>query len=316
MKIGIVVPCYNSSETIIKTLEGIKSQTFKNYKVVIVNDGSTDNSCEVVNQIKDSRIHLITQQNSGASNARNHGISVSKYEYIALLDADDLWDSNFLEEMFHLMSDYPEASLFGCTWTFVYADGKRAISDFGLPKEFRGYINNYFEIGIQNKLFNSSSVIFNKKSFFELGAFDVSLKRGEDMDLWFRFAFKKKIAYLNKSMSNYILSAENRAMNKTYKPDECLVWNLDRYEKYEISNPIYKAFIDSWRLSHILDFLNGDKTEVTEITSLLNKIDLTKYPKFWAFLKYQPKLFQIFFYKLRLQYQSIYMKIGSFKIAK
>ncbi len=303
--ISVVIPLYNKGKSIGATINSVLEQTYSGFEIVVIDDGSTDNSRDIVNQIKDSRIKLITQDNHGISKSRNRGITESKYNYVALLDADDLWDPLFLNEMVHLIEDFPKASLYGCTWAFVYSDGRINVSNYGVPKEFRGYINNYFEIGIQNTLFNSSSVVLEKKSFFELGMFDETLSIGEDVDLWFRFALKKRLAFINKCLSYYLLASENRVTNKEKKPDECLIWNLDRFENDEIANPEFKTFLDFWRFAHIANFFKGDRSEINEITSLLKKIDLNKYPVFWTVMRYLPKPLQIFFFKFRQKYQQL-----------
>jgi glycosyltransferase involved in cell wall biosynthesis len=303
--ISVIVPLYNKEKYISDTINSILSQTFQNFEIIVVNDGSTDNSFDAVNQIKDPRIRLIAQQNQGVSKARNRGVSESKYNFVALLDADDLWDPLFLEEMVLLIKDFPEASLFGCTWAFVHSDGKVDISDYSIPEGFRGYVDDYFVSGIHNTLFNSSSVVFEKKAFFDIGMFDETLRIGEDVDLWFRFALKKRLAFVNKSMSYYLLGAENRASNNKKNREECLIWNLGRFEKDEIQNPEFKSFLDSWRFAHIINFFKGDRSEINEITSLLKKIDLKRYPVFWTVMRYLPKLLQLFFFKFRGKYQQL-----------
>ena len=89
--ISIVIPLYNKEQQIGKTLESVFAQSFQDYEVVIVNDGSTDKSVEIVEGMADKRIRLINQKNSGVSAARNKGIQESRGEYIAFLDADDEW---------------------------------------------------------------------------------------------------------------------------------------------------------------------------------------------------------------------------------
>ena len=113
------------------------------------------------------------------------------------------------------------------------------------------------------------------------------------------------MAFVNKCMSYYILGAENRASNNRKKREECLIWNLDRFAKDEIQNPEFKSFLDSWRFAHIINFFKGERSEINEITSLLKKIDLKKYPAFWTVMRYLPKPLQIFFFKFRQKYQEL-----------
>ena len=101
--ISVVIPLYNKEKQIAKTLQTVLNQTYQNFEIVIVNDGSTDGSVEEVLRISDSRIRLVNQENGGVSAARNRGIDEAKGEYIAFLDADDLWDIDHLEVLYQLL---------------------------------------------------------------------------------------------------------------------------------------------------------------------------------------------------------------------
>jgi len=89
---SVVIPLYNKERSVKNTIESVLNQTFQDFEVIVVNDGSTDNSLEVVKSFNDERIRIINQKNSGVSSARNRGIKEAKYEWIAFLDADDLWE--------------------------------------------------------------------------------------------------------------------------------------------------------------------------------------------------------------------------------
>ena len=103
---SVIIPLYNKELSISNTIQSVLDQTFQNFEIVIVNDGSTDNSVKEVEKFDDKRIRLIHQENQGVSAARNRGIEEAKYEWIAFLDADDLWMENHLEEMTKLIHDY------------------------------------------------------------------------------------------------------------------------------------------------------------------------------------------------------------------
>lgn len=106
-KVSVITPAYNASRLIRETIESVIAQTYTDWEMIIVDDGSKDNTAEIVRSYaeKDSRIILIQQQNGGSSSARNNGLRHATGRYIALLDADDLWDSNFLEEMIRFMKE-------------------------------------------------------------------------------------------------------------------------------------------------------------------------------------------------------------------
>src|SRR5690554_7052561 len=94
---SVVIPLYNKELSINNTIQSVLNQTFQDYEIVVVNDGSTDKSLEVVKQINDFRIRIINKLNGGVSSARNRGIEESKFDWIAFLDGDDLWMENHLE---------------------------------------------------------------------------------------------------------------------------------------------------------------------------------------------------------------------------
>lgn len=105
--VSIITPCYNGSKYVAQTIESVLAQTYQNWEMLIVDDGSKDNSAEIISSYaaKDSRIYLIQQPNGGSANARNHGIREAKGQYIALLDADDLWKPEFLAEQISFMKE-------------------------------------------------------------------------------------------------------------------------------------------------------------------------------------------------------------------
>jgi glycosyltransferase involved in cell wall biosynthesis len=294
--ISVIIPLYNKEISISATIKSVLSQTFQNFEIIVVNDGSSDKSLESVSSIIDSRITIINQENKGVSTARNIGIRQSKYFYIALLDADDIWDPDFLKEMQYFIRSYPEASLYGCGYSFQNLNSEIFTPNLGLSKEYKGYLD-YFDHAKYNTLFTSSSVVFRKADFIEIGEYDSHLIRGEDIDLWIRFALFKKVAFYNKPLAIYKLHAENRALNRPVSKEKCLVGNLTRYNQYELTNPIFKEFLDDWRLAHVHNFLTGKSTEVTEIKSLLYDIDLKNRSILWYILKFSPKGIQAFIYR-------------------
>ncbi len=304
--ISVVIPLYNKEQSIQNTIISVLTQSFNEFELIIVNDGSTDDSCNIVKQINDSRIILINQENKGVSHARNRGIKEARFDYIALIDADDQWEPVYLENMISLIKKFPKASLYGSTWSFLLSDKRIITSEYGIEKDFCGYVKDYFQIGIKNSLFHTSAVVFEKKAFLDLGMFNEDLSIGEDVDLWIRFALKTNLAFINKPLTYYSLAAKNRITTKSKPRNKCLIWNLEMYKEYELKNPDFKRYLDSWRFAHIINYFKGDTTEIQEITSLLNDIDLSRYPVFWTVMKYLPANLQILFYDMRLKYQRIF----------
>lgn len=120
--ISVVIPLYNKEELITVTVRSVLSQTFADFELLIVNDGSTDGSLAVVSAISDPRIKVINIENSGVSVARNTGIKAASHDWVAFLDADDWWDHSFLEEMTKAIKSYPEHKLFAGGRSRVFKD--------------------------------------------------------------------------------------------------------------------------------------------------------------------------------------------------
>ena len=103
---SVIIPLYNKEKSIVHTIQSVLKQTYTNYEIIIVDDGSTDKSASIVDRIvkefKD-QVRIIRKKNGGVSSARNIGIKEAKYDYIALLDGDDLWDKHYLEEQMKMI---------------------------------------------------------------------------------------------------------------------------------------------------------------------------------------------------------------------
>lgn len=181
---SVVIPLYNKELSIQNTILSVLNQSYQNFEIVIINDGSTDGSVDAVKAIKDDRIRLIHQENQGVSAARNLGIKEASYEWIAFLDADDLWETNHLEEIIKMMNTFPNEKVF--VTSFEYSDKRKMYKYERNSSIFK--IDNYFEEAIKELLIWTSIIVVNKNCFNKTGDFNVNINRGEDLDLWMRLA--------------------------------------------------------------------------------------------------------------------------------
>lgn len=228
---SVVIPLYNKEQSISSTINSVLNQTYHNFELIVVNDGSTDNSLQVVSQIEDPRIRIIDKPNGGVSSARNRGIEEAKYEWVAFLDGDDSWDPLFLEKMVKLIVDFPLASFFACKFSFV-SNVKDKPIDNGYNK--RGYVENYFKEAWNYPMLNSSAVVVKKDCFNQIGSFNPKYSRGEDIDMWTRLALNFKFAYEPELLSYYKLDAPNRVcLNITPLETFYLEKNLFKLRKYQ-----------------------------------------------------------------------------------
>lgn len=205
--ISVVIPLYNKEMQIAHTLQSVLNQTFQDFEVVIVDDGSTDGSVAEVEKFCDSRIRLIHQVNAGVSAARNRGIEEAKGDLIAFLDADDEWKPEYLATQYHLSQKYPDCNVFACNYEFRNIEGKvtpTIIRKLPFTGE-DGILSNYFEVAsCSHPPLWTSSIVVKKQAIQAIGGFPVGIKSGEDLLTWARLAVNDKIAYSKISLAVFI----------------------------------------------------------------------------------------------------------------
>jgi len=289
---SIIIPLYNKAAYIRKAIQSVLDQTFKQYEIIIVNDGSTDNSLEVVRNCQLSTVNsqLIDQRNQGVSTTRNNAIKLAKYEYIAFLDADDWWEPTYLEEMKKLISDFPEAGIYSSGY-YIMKINEKLIANVGVDSKFQsGYIN-YCQV-YANKLGMpvwTGATIIKKSVFDSEQGFKPNLKLGEDFDLWVRVAQKYPVAFLNKPLAYYNQDVElaNRAIGaKLYEPNEHMLFT-DYGDFYK--NPDFRFLYERLALYGLLPYYLNNKNS-KEVNSILSGIDLKNHElKYRLYYRVFPK---------------------------
>lgn len=300
MRFSVIIPLYNKAPYVAKTLQSVFDQTFTDWELIVVNDGSTDDSLQVATKIIEEvsgdfaaeKLNIISQNNSGVSTARNNGVAASHGEYICFLDADDWWETAFLEEMDKLIKDFPDAGIYG-TGYYLVKNGinRKAPIFFGEDFE-RGYIN-YFKVysgGLCMPL-TSISVAMPRYVFDSLGGFKPHLRIGEDFDLWIRVALEYKVAFVNKSLAYYNQDVllEKRALDGTlHSKDVDFVFNTDWLSDYEKENHDLKYLLDKQRAT-VLGQYYFNKTRRQDAEHELEKVDWSKFTlsqKVWYKIPY------------------------------
>jgi len=185
--ISVVVPSYNAERTILQTVESVQKQTFSDIEIIIINDGSTDRTLELVQSIKDQRLKIFSYENGGLPVSRNRGISHAKGEFISFIDADDLWRPDKLELQLAALQQHPDAGV-AYSWTSYFIDGQEESIFPYHPVFFEG--NVYDKLLVNNIVGNGSNILVRRKAIESVGEFEPTLKSCEDWDFYIRLAAK------------------------------------------------------------------------------------------------------------------------------
>jgi len=304
-KISIILPLYNKAPYVTKALESIASQTYHDYEVIIVNDGSTDDSAAIVEQWlheNSCRCRLITQANAGVSAARNRGIDEANGEYLAFLDADDWWSPDFLEEMLGLTSQYPDAGLYAGNYTY-YKPGKMRVGvkqvydpDGCVHHEagWSGVINypkSYYENGEQ--VVWTGAVLMRKKCLESIAQpgepkayFPAHIQLGEDFLVWSQLALQYPVVFFNKPLSYYnnALPARFRLTQCLHAPANHMLWHMQHLPK----TGDWKRLEDKLCVTGLLPYWLSDIYHV-EAAQALAEVDWSNIPEKLAYSYRQPR---------------------------
>jgi glycosyltransferase involved in cell wall biosynthesis len=193
---SVVVTCYNYARFLPICLESVLKQTYQHFEIIVVNDGSTDNTDEVIDPyIKDPRIHYIKQQNAGQANAKNKGIQKAKGEFIAFLDADDFWGKTKLEKQISQFHE-PQVGVVYSAVRYIDEQGNEVPflheSTYLTPRS--GKVTEF--LFFDNFIPFSSSVV-RRECFERVGVFDESVKMGIDWDLWLRLSVNYNFQFVD-----------------------------------------------------------------------------------------------------------------------
>lgn len=220
-KISVVIPLYNKGPHIKRALGSILAQSVTDLDVVVIDDGSTDNGAHLVEQVKDSRIRLLRQENRGVSAARNRGIREAQSDLIAFLDADDEWEPDHLETLLFLHREFPEAGAFTTAYKIFEDNGKASYPNFAeIPSApWSGLIPNYIRsAALGSPPVWTSAVAVPRSVFDQVGLFVERINMGEDLDMWLRIALKYPIAFSWQGIAVYRRDSKNRL---------CAQWSAD-----------------------------------------------------------------------------------------
>jgi len=206
-KVSVIIPTYNRADFICDAIDSVLAQTYKDYEIIVVDDGSTDNTKEVLKKY-DGKIRYFYKENMGVSAARNKGIKEAKGEYIAFLDSDDIWLTNNLETLINAIIT---------SGVFVVTSTVKTIDVHGNILGIKPLLRKGFSI--EDKFYNMSyippsSVLLRREVFDKAGLFDEAIKAAEDIDMWIRVSANFKVVRIDEPLALCRVHSNNLSKNE------------------------------------------------------------------------------------------------------
>ncbi|MRT18034.1 glycosyltransferase family 2 protein [Vitellibacter sp. q18] len=307
-KFSVVISVFNKEKYIAETLKSVLAQTFTDFEVVVLNDGSPDNSEAEILKFDDPRIRYFSQHNQGAGAARNAAIAKAQAEYIALMDADDYWYPFYLEEQHRLTTEFSNQSVFA-TAIELKRNGKTFKNSYSIKNiASNPVVVDYFEASQLDSVLMSISTVVKKKALHEVGGYDPTILSGEDTDLYVRLGLKFKVVFSPKVCATYVVRKNSLFQSVSKIGDKA---TFEAYEEFEKDNPALKKFLDLNRYSLcIFAKMQGDKEAFEKF---YGKIALDNLSKKQQFLLRQNKTILKYLSKTKNSLEKLGLRLGTFK---
>lgn len=206
MKFSVVIPSYNREKVVLRAIDSVLKQSFNDFEIIVVDDGSIDNTKSAVTSIGDKRIKYVYQENQGATAARNTGVINAKGEFVSFLDSDDIWHEEMLAKQLEMYNSDPEIG-----WVYTNVQGVRADGStfpFGLPLGIHGYC--YADALRQGYIAPTTVISAKREALVDVGMFDVKLPASQDDDICFKLAKKYKVGFVPEYMASMLFDPNNR----------------------------------------------------------------------------------------------------------
>lgn len=243
-RISIIMPCYNCAKHVESSIASVLAQDFKSWKLIIVDDGSTDESAEIISAINDSRIQLLRQANAGVSAARNRALTVAKGELIAFLDADDTWKPHFLTRMVAALDARPDAILAYCGWQNVGLPGGRG--EPFIPPDYE--IPSKLEMLLINCRWPIHAALTRRTAVIDAGGFDHRYVNAEDFALWVKIATLSPIVRVPEVMAYYHFHGTTQA-SANHTQAALQLWQAQR--EYLATHPVHTSQLGRDKIKRI-----------------------------------------------------------------
>jgi glycosyltransferase involved in cell wall biosynthesis len=283
VKVSVIVPAYNSEATIEATIASLLTQTFQDFELIVINDGSTDGTVRVLEGITDSRLRILHFENGGLATARNRGIAAARGKLLSFIDADDVWTPEKLQDQVNALDANPAAAV-AYSWTdyidergqFLYP-GSRDRPDRQEPEQF------YAALFQKNFIESGSNVMVRASALAQVGGFEAeAIAVSEDWDLWLRLALHHTFVLVPKAQILYRVLPQSLSSNFRRQERDTLKVISDALGRSpERLQPHYRA-----SLSHLYQYLTFRSLSVGQ-----TRRHALSGLRFWALaVFYQPQL--------------------------
>ena len=250
---SVIIPLFNKAEYVERTLNSVLLQSFDDFEVIIVNDGSTDNSLKIAESFTDDRIVIYSKDNKGVSTARNYGVIKATSNYIAFLDADDIWKPNHLDALHNLIVDMPSCALYCMGYIKQKSEKSKIRAQFGtIADGYKGVVSGYFKNSLPFTIAGMGAVAVNKAKFIEVGGFTEGVTHGEDIELWTTLALQGKVALYNIVTVTHLINIKGRVSN--LKIDDKVFPDFNQFNEAERKSKDLKVYLDNNRYAIALAY--------------------------------------------------------------
>ena len=277
--ISIIIPAYNAERTILETIKSVQNQTYSDFELIVINDGSKDGTLELVNSIQDERLKVFSYKNGGVCVARNYGFSHATGEFISFIDADDLWTPEKLEAQLDALKQQPEADV-AYSWTyFFYEQTGEKIA--GHPVFFTG--NVYGDLLKENFIASGSNILVRREAIKQVGEFDSTFPHCADWDFYLHLAAQCKFVVVPKHQIFYRQSTTSMTSTKISEIEKQLITMLEK--AYQFAPAEYKQ-VKNHSFSWIYEYCTQ---QYLQYSTDLEGVKIAS-QKFWKAVQLRPQI--------------------------
>ncbi|GAB5401396.1 MAG: glycosyltransferase family 2 protein [Aureisphaera sp.] len=309
-RFSVVIPLFNKENYIQDTLKSVLNQTFDDFEIIVINDCSTDSSFEKAKEINDPRIQFLAHsENKGLSASRNTGIRAANGDYIAFLDADDLWKPSFLATIQQLITIYPNASLYATKYEVVLKSGRIITHDFSIQGiQEHGIVTNFFAANLNQNFYYPSCLCVKKEVFENVGYYNEDIRFSEDVDFNIRAHAVYKMAYHSNPLVQYAFDSENQITQKGLGDKK--IPDYDDYEAQFPDRKDIKKYLDFQRYVKAKMYkLGGDRSNYDRLVAGIDTNNLNWKQKL---LLKMPRGLLHFSHQTKLRLQNLGFSMNSY----